>query len=315
MLSIIQIIKEELQDFYDYGDEQSMVDRYYERNISNKPATQTPKEQINAELIGYVTKQWGAKLNEPIPVYKNPSRLIGFAANARGVLLEDGTFFLAPTPSAMHDNILDMLAEKGIVPMGRIHEYFNFYPDEFIAVQRFGTTDMFNQSSAYDRFPEYYQQIFDNANRRQPYEFKEIQDDNVNEIESPLDPNFQISNIPQGYDGNILNEMKNKVTKLIESAIGGFMGNAQISITPVEPDFRSGKNQPLTYSVMYEKEVNGELIEIEGTLTPHHTGRAVEYGFEPGYFTDGSPASQYWDENWEAITDEITDKFYDSGLR
>jgi hypothetical protein len=122
----------------------------------------------------------------------------------------------------------------------------------------------------------------------------------VNELESPLDPNYNgvMSNIPQGYDGGILNETG---------------AEAQINITPVEPDFRSGKNQPLTYKVSYYKEVNGEPIEIEGTLKPYHTGRTVEYGFEPGYFTDDVSAT-FWDENWEAIEDEIRSKFYAGGM-
>jgi hypothetical protein len=116
----------------------------------------------------------------------------------------------------------------------------------------------------------------------------------LKEIESPLDPNYQISNVPPGYDGGILNEEGDQ---------------AIIEISPVEPDYRSGKNEPQKYAVNYQKEVNGELIEIEGTLNPHHTGRAVEYGFEPGYFTD-QVAENYWNENWEAIEDEIRDKFY-----
>jgi hypothetical protein len=123
----------------------------------------------------------------------------------------------------------------------------------------------------------------------------------VNELESPLDPNYNgvMSNIPQGYDGGVLNETGSQ---------------AMIEITPVEQDYRSGKSEPRRFNVNYQKDVNGELIEIEGTLNPHHTGRSVEYGFEPGYFTD-QVAENYWNENWEAIEDEIRDKFYDSGIR
>ena len=53
------------------------------------------------------------------------------------------------------------------------------------------------------------------------------------------------------------------------------------------------KSEPKRYDVNYQKEVNGELIEIEGRLNPHHTGRAVEYGFEPGFITD-EVSENYW---------------------
>lgn len=116
----------------------------------------------------------------------------------------------------------------------------------------------------------------------------------LKEIQSPLDPNYQISNIPPGYDGGILNEESEE---------------SVIEITPVIPDERSGKQQPKSYSVNYQKNINGKLIEIEGTLTPYHTGRDVEYGFEPAYF-DEETNENYWNENWETIEDEIRDKFY-----
>jgi hypothetical protein len=109
--------------------------------------------------------------------------------------------------------------------------------------------------------------------------------------------------------------MKNKLEETVRNVIREFandLANAPtIEITPVEQDERSGKKQINAYNVNYQKNINGELIEIEGTLSPHHTGRSIEYGFEPGYFTDGSPASTYWDENWETIEDEIRNKFYD----
>ena len=120
-------------------------------------------------------------------------------------------------------------------------------------------------------------------------------------MESPLDPNYQISNIPQGYDGNILDE-------IIREELDNLYG-ANIEITPVEPDERSPRNGDISYHVNYQKTVDGNPIEIEGTLKPHHTGRAIEYGFEPSYFDDNT-VEAYWDANWEAIEDEIRNKFY-----
>jgi hypothetical protein len=125
-------------------------------------------------------------------------------------------------------------------------------------------------------------------------------------MESPLDPNYQISNIPQDYQHGILDQ----VNKIVREELDSMNANAPtIEITPVEQDERSGKKQINAYNVNYQKNVEGELIEIEGTLTPHHTGRSIEYGFEPGYFTDPT-AENYWDENWETIEDEIRSKFY-----
>lgn len=121
---------------------------------------------------------------------------------------------------------------------------------------------------------------------------------------------------------DIVNKIKEQITfkmkedktnKLVKSVLREFLSEnfdeAVIQITPVEQDERSGKKQINAYDVNYQKNVNGELIEIEGTLNPHHTGRSVEYGFEPGYFTD-QVAENYWNENWEAVEDEIRNKFY-----
>jgi len=123
-------------------------------------------------------------------------------------------------------------------------------------------------------------------------------------MESPLDPNYQISNIPPGYDGGILNEIGRIVKEELDNLYG-----ANIEITPVEPDERSPRKGDISYHVNYQKNVDGNLIEIEGVLKPYHTGRSVEYGFEPSYIDDVN-VEQYWDANWEAIEDEIRDKFY-----
>ena len=213
-LRILRIINEEISNWFN-DDDQSTLDAY-----SNKYLTTTapPKAQptapsqpkVDGELIGYVTKEWARALQEPIPVYKNPRSLTGINVAARGVLLNNGDFYLAPLTNAMHDNILDMLGEKGIVPYGKVHEYYNYYPDEFVAVQRVGSSNIFAQSSAYDKFPEYYEQIFELANQRHPFKFK-ANLTNLNELESPLDPMNQYSNIPPGYDANILYEKSDDI--------------------------------------------------------------------------------------------------------
>jgi hypothetical protein len=215
-LRILQIINEEISNWFK-DDDQSSLDAYSNKFLSTTappkaPSTAPSQPKVDGELIGYVDKQWKEKLKEPIPVYKNPRSLTGINVAARGVLLNNSDLYLAPLPNAMHDNILDMLSEKGIVPYAKTYEYFTYFPDEFIAVQRVGNTNIFTQSSAYEKFPEYYEEIFRIANNKHPFQFKaHPTGNNLNELESPLDPMNQYSNIPPGYDANILYEKSDDI--------------------------------------------------------------------------------------------------------
>lgn len=51
-----------------------------------------------------------------------------------------------------------------------------------------------------------------------------------------------------------------------------------------------------------------EIIEITGVLTPYHSGRSIEYKFEPNNLSDDE-TELYYDNNWEQIEEEILDKF------
>lgn len=82
-----------------------------------------------------------------------------------------------------------------------------------------------------------------------------------------------------------------------------------IEITKVVPDERSSRKSKNKFHVNYQTTINDNLIEIEGTLIPYHTGRSMEYEFQPGYFMD-EDTEQYYDENWEDIEEEILSKFY-----
>jgi len=203
---LLRIIKEELEDFYDYDQEQSMADKYFQTYAA--PATMNPNIKIDAKIAGYVGKSTSGKLKEPIPIYINPPNLNGFSSNARGILLSNGDFYLTPT-SILHDFILEVLGEKGIIPYAKAYDYANEYPEEFIAVIRIGSSDKFGQSSAYDEFPDYYEEIFNLANRIQPFKFENHP--YIDEMESPLDPNLQISYFPQGYDAGLLYEIAKKL--------------------------------------------------------------------------------------------------------
>ena len=315
MLSIAQLIKEELQDFVkDYwqdNNKPSLADKVFAKNQGVDLKQDTP---IDAELVGYI--------NNRHPVYKNPKNLNGFANNTRGILMANGDLYLGKTLGAFHTYILALLAEHNIVPFAAQYDY-DLGEHDYVAVQRIVFSDVFAQSEVYKEFPNSYYEIFDNGTAKQPYTFKYLEDDNLNELESPLDPNYNavMSNIPPGYVHGILDELNkdkmknNKVQDVIKSVIKEFAYEgdvAQIEITPTEQDIRSGKKQQKTFDVNYNKTVDGVPVEITGVLSPYNTGRGTEYEFQPNFFTDAE-AETYFNENWEAVQDEILNKLYGKG--
>jgi hypothetical protein len=202
---ILQIIREEIADYGGYtpdwaNNEPSIADKYYEKMITTPSAPPAEDFEIDAEKFGYVTKMFDKELPKPVPVFKNPKNLNGFDAYARGILLSNGDFYLGKNDKAMHENILEILSEKGIVPKNKTYQYFREYPIEFIAVQRASTANKFVPSSAYDYTPDYYEKTFYMANEKYPYEFKSFM------MEEQLDPNWLMSYTPQGYDPGIVYE-------------------------------------------------------------------------------------------------------------
>lgn len=180
MNSILQIIKEELINFIKenwdtWENEPSIADKIYARQ--GIEVQQQPEEKINAELVGYVNKQWNKPIN-PIPVYKNPKNLIGFLPNTRAILLNTGDLYVAQSYNALHDNMLDLLADKKIIPHASKYNYDSNYPEEFIAVVRASDTTTFGESTAYDYFPPHYEETFNIANQKQPYIFKKYHPSN-----------------------------------------------------------------------------------------------------------------------------------------
>jgi hypothetical protein len=175
--SLLQIIKEELNNFFSdwsMNDEPSIADKYYEKNLGTMTRGSEPETKLDGELVGYVTKQWKTPLPSPIPVHKNPRNLNGFTKETRGILLNTGDLYVAQSYNALHDNILDLLAEKGIIPLSSKFDYDKKYPEQFVAVQRTFNTNNFAQSMAYDYFPPHYEEIFEIGRQKQPYTFKAI---------------------------------------------------------------------------------------------------------------------------------------------
>lgn len=91
--------------------------------------------------------------------------------------MDNGDFYLAENANALHYNIIEFLENKNILKFGDKDNYFETYPDNFVAVVRAGGTNGFGQSSAYDDFPIHYQQIFDNAESIYPFKFKKYKFD------------------------------------------------------------------------------------------------------------------------------------------
>lgn len=172
MKNIVKIITEVLTDFYnDWSSEPSIADKYYEKIITPQQTKSNVEGEISGELIGYVDKFGRQNLGYKIPVYKNPSNLDGFGKFVRGVLLNNGDFYLATSENTFHENILSLLAEKGIISFSSQFEYNEKHPEEFVAVIRVSDKKNFTQSTAYDEFPLYYREIFDVANKKHPYSF------------------------------------------------------------------------------------------------------------------------------------------------
>lgn len=88
---------------------------------------------------------------------------------------------------------------------------------------------------------------------------------------------------------------------------------ANIQIEVLEDERSPKRRKSPEYSVNYQKEIDGELFEIEGTLKPKNIGRSVEYYFEPDDYTDRA-SEDYYDENWEDIEDEILKTFNEKYL-
>lgn len=101
----------------------------------------------------------------------------------------------------------------------------------------------------------------------------------------------------------------NKIKRLSDILNESIQDKLNITIEPVIEDERGNRRGgEITYSVNYQNEVDGTLIEFEGTLEPYDSGRDIDYEFEVGYFTD-KVSEEYVDNNWEDIEEEIFKKF------
>jgi len=175
-MNIHEIIADEIQKLIkeeQWNDnEESLSDKIYARRFGiETPAIKSPNTNsvynANGEFMGQGKRENGM----PYSVYRNPQSLSDFPKDARGILLPDGTLYLSDNNEIGHYNLIDFLASKHIIPNGnRMHYHVN-YPEEFVAVIRNGTRNELVQSVAYEEFPYYYEEMFDNANKKYPFKF------------------------------------------------------------------------------------------------------------------------------------------------
>jgi hypothetical protein len=177
-VNIKNIIKEWFADEYD--NEPRLSDKINIRRGITKQNDVDKSRKTDAILFDFIVPMVNNRVlkGEPIPLYKNPKTLMGIDMGARGVLLEDGTFFIAKTMYATHDDILKKLAEKKIISDGSRYEYWNNYPDEYVCVERVGLTKKFSPSTLYfdegDNFLDYvYDTHFTNARKAFGFDFIE----------------------------------------------------------------------------------------------------------------------------------------------
>jgi hypothetical protein len=177
-MKIIDIINEVVNNWFD--DEPSIADKYYEKNLNITTKKPIDKEiDYSGELIGYLYYQWSDKLPQPVPIIKNPTSLINFDSNCRGILTHEGDVYMSTSIEGFHDNILKLLYDKKILNTNyESTDYYKNYPEEFIAVSRVGTTnniqihDIYNFYNYDENVPLFYQELMDYANTKSNLIFK-----------------------------------------------------------------------------------------------------------------------------------------------
>jgi hypothetical protein len=151
-----------VREFYE---EDSIADKIYAKKLgilSNRPEG----KKVDGELIGFIEESvYGKKYMIPIAVYKNPRTIIGLGYGTRGILLESGDFYVAKTSNALHDELINFLIEKKILPVGTNTNYTIEMPRNYLGVIREGYDKVFHPASFYDIIPDYYRDMMYRANQ------------------------------------------------------------------------------------------------------------------------------------------------------
>jgi len=210
MLNVLigEIIKEEvgyfINEFYEEN-ESSIADKWYEKNLGfSRERKKEDYDSSDGKYIGSITeKPLGGGYLKPPKVFKNPKSLKNAGLNARGLLLENGDFYLMMGSSeGLHDDLIVFLMDKNILPSSVTRDYPKQMPKEYIAVERYSYENIFLPSMIYDHIPDYYLKTFELANKKhRSYNFSQSLY-SQEEVEEQLDMNRSYSYHPRGLDPN-----------------------------------------------------------------------------------------------------------------
>ena len=172
-MNLSRIISEEILKFLkeNYDSEQgSILDTYFDNKYPY--GTGESKTDLSGEYVGDI---YPNNSNErPCRCYKNPQNLDGFDPNCRGILLENLDFYVVDFKNVTHTAIIRFLEILGVIGKGYVNTYDDYFPKQFICVHRQDNSNIFGISTAYniDRFPKYYVETFNNANRKGRIKFE-----------------------------------------------------------------------------------------------------------------------------------------------
>ena len=176
------IIREEIQKFYNenindndwYDDEDSIADRMYAKIGIQKQEKQSqePPTTEKGKYVGSLYKDTYPDI--PMAIYLNPKNLNEFEPSVRAVLMQNGDIYVSVNKKVYHEEMLVFLQEKNIVPVNSQNLYYikNSMPEEFIAVQRKGRSDVFEPSELLTNYlPEHFLDILSLGNEKHSYQF------------------------------------------------------------------------------------------------------------------------------------------------
>lgn len=200
------VIKEEIYSFIkEYYEERepSLADKWYEKKLGIGRETAIGEhDPSDGEFIGQITKNiFGNPFYKPSNVYKNPKSLKNYPYDARGILLENGDFYIKQRNVGIHEDLIQFLIEKNVLPRSTERNYANAEPKEYIAVYRDGYSNIFIPSTLYYGMPDYYLKIFDLANKKHKSFFFDISG-YQHEVDEQLDMNRSYSYHPKDLDPN-----------------------------------------------------------------------------------------------------------------
>ena len=177
--ALVEIIKEELEDWFD-NNEPSLADNIYNNKLGiNADNDNTNDTYSQGEYIGSTTNSYNTT---KVKIFLNPLSLNKFQTNCRGIVMDSGDLYLCDSPNLTHYNIIDFLSKKNIIANNMKNWYYRIVPTNFVAISRYYTSDEFVESESYFQQPEIFKgilEIFNEINKNNKYRFT-IRKSNLN---------------------------------------------------------------------------------------------------------------------------------------